>query len=324
MSYILNPTAEFWSEGAVCIPRCVCEEHIKFADENKLKVLLLLASQGKGCSSNELAQKLGIDNDEAAEALEFWENEGVITNTAKAQIAPPKQKEPEKKPYESLPVPSYTPRDIVNICSENEEFADLLRTAEKLLMTGLSNSMKSNLINMVTYYGLPVPVVITLLNYYKSERDNGKNVTTRKLSLMAKEWADEEIKTLEEASDKLQELTSCEELWGEVTALCAFDYRKPTSAQLKMLRRWTNDFEREMIFFACNTMKKYTPEDVRSLKAVDNILKEWKRKGFKTPEDVKSQPKKSDKKSDGRLKSKPSFDIDEIKKGAVLNDDFDI
>lgn len=324
MGYGINPTAACWRDGIVCVPRTVCEKQLKFADENKLKVLLLLLAQHEEISPEALSARLGIDREEVQEALEYWTAEGILLSTEDAAAPVPTAAEAKKKPYEALPMPSYTPRDIVRLCADNEALAGLLRTAEKTLMTGLSISMKSNLINMVTYYGLPVPVVVTLLNYYKSERDNGKNITTRKLNQMAKEWADEEIRTLDEASAKLQALLSCEELWGEIMALCAFDYRKPTAAQTRMVLRWQASFDKEMIFFACNTMKKYTPEEQRSLRAVDNVLKEWERKGFKTPADVKAQPKPEKKKADGRLKGKPSFDLEEIKKKAALNDDFDI
>ncbi len=323
MGYILNSSADCWQDGVICLPRSVCEKHLKFADENKLKALLLLVSQGGACDKNDIAKLLSLDADEAAECLDFWVGEGILKNAEDTAAQAEASAQADKKAYEVLPVPNLTPKDIVRICSENEEIRGLLITAETILMSTLSNSMKSNLVNMVNYYGLPASVVVTLLNYYKSERDAGKNITTRNLNLMAKQWADDGVKTLDEASKKLQELSSCEELWSEVITLCGFDYRKPTSAQIKMLARWRDDFDKEMIFFSCNTMKKYTEEDKQSLKIVDNILKDWKRKGFKTPADVKAQPKKEDRKGD-KLKRKPSFDIDEIKKKAELNDDFDI
>ena len=136
----------------------------------------------------------------------------------------------------------------------------------------------------------------------------------------------QEVSSIEEASKKLLEMTEIDALWLKVLDLCGFEYRQPTSAQKKMLSRWRTDFSDEMIAFACNTMKKYTDEDRQSVKAVDNILKDWKRKKFTTPDEVKAQPEKEKKKpaGKGKLKTKPSFDIEEIKKRSALNDDFDI
>lgn len=325
MSYRLNNTGEFWADGVFCVPKTVSDKLMNFADEIKLKSLLLILSCGT-VNINEISKRLKISESDAEEAVLFWVNEGLICNGKEPETKTETEIAVVKKAYESLPVPSLTPHDIVNMCGENPELADLLRNSEKALASTLSNSMKSNIINMATYYGLPVPVIVTLLEYYKSERDKGKSITTRNLQNMAREWADEDIHSLEAASAKLQELKDIGELWGDIIEKCELEYRKPSSGQSKMLSRWLNDFSNEMIFFACNTMKKYTDEEKKSIKAVDNILKEWKRKGFKTPDDVKSHPKKDSKKNSTgkKLKRKPSFDIDEIAKKAKLNENYDI
>ena len=326
MKYRINNSAECWAEGVFCVPKAVVEKHMNFADEVKLRVLLYVLYETKVEGVKEAAEALRISEAEVGEALEFWVGEGLLTSDGADEIkSVEKEEETEiKLKLEALPVPNLTPRDIVAMCSENSELANLLRSAEQILSSTLSHSMKSNLVNMATSDGLPVSVIITLLEYYRGEREAGKNITTRHLQRMAKEWAEAEVNSLEAASEKLQELKNCDELWSEVITLCEFDYKKPSSSQRKMVVRWLNDFDSEMVFFACNTMKKYNDEDKRSIKIVDNILKEWKRKGFKTPADVKAQPGKEDKKKDGKLKSKPSFDIDEIEKNAILNDDYDI
>jgi DNA replication protein DnaD len=72
-------------------------------------------------------------------------------------------------------------------------------------------------------------------------------------------------------------------------------------------------------------MKKYNEKDKQSLKEIDNILKDWKRKGCTTPDEVKAyKPEANKKKNDNKLNSTPSFNIDEITKNAMLNDDYDI
>lgn len=326
MPWRIDNSSPLWSEGVFCVPLAVAQRLMNFADENKIKTLLLICSNSGLVDVKDIASKLKISESEAEENILFWANEGLLTD-GKEQGAEQKDEEKEeKRRLDALPVPSYTPKDIVRVCSEQPEIADLLRASEEVLASSLSNAMKSNIINMVTYYGLPAPVIITLLQYYKSERDKGKSITTRTLQNMARDWANDEVYTLDAASEKLQELKSCDELWSNVLSLCEIDYRKPTSAQRKMINRWMNDFSNEMIAFACNTMKKYTKEEDKSLKAVDNILKEWKRKGFKTPDDVKAQPKKDKKGKKGKekLHAKPSFDIDEIAKKAKFNDDYDI
>lgn len=326
MSYHILPSGEIWKDGIFCIPKAVAEKSLKFADEVQIKALIYLLSNSGTAEAEPLAKAVGCTVAQAEECLEFWHYEGLLAKDGEEKKPPKKEEAPAPKPVlEALPVPTLGPKDIVAMCAENEELGDLLRSAEVILASSLSISLKGNIINMVTYYGLPPSVVVTLLEYYKSERDAGRNVTTRTLQNIAKEWANEEVSTIEQASAKLLEMSEAENLWLKVLDLCELDYKKLTSPFKKMLIRWHRDFSDEMITFACNTMKKYTNEEKRGVKAVDSVLKEWKRKGFKTPEEVKAQPTKEEKPvKKGNLKSKPSYDLEEIKKRSALNDDYDV
>ena len=326
MSWHINPVGEGWKDGIFAVPKSVADR-LKFPSEEQLKVLLFVLSDGKADVSA-LKSFLAYSEHTVLEALAFWENEGVlISDEPQDEIVRTETKSTVTR-LEALPMPSLTGKDIVAICNDNPAIAQLLRSADKILSGNLSAVMKSNIVNMVTYYGLPVPVVVTLLEYYKTEREAGKNITTRTLQQLAKEWADDGVTTLEMASAKLQERTGSEDFWNEILALCEFEYKKPTSARLKMMSRWLSEYDKRLIYFACNTMKKYNEEDKRSLKIVDNILKDWKRRGFALPEDVKEQDERKDKKeakpSSKKLRREPSFDVDELKRKAMLNDDFDI
>lgn len=323
MSYQILPNGEAWANGVFCIPKSVMKK-IKFLDSVKLSVLTLALGCDGEIDAKAISASLKTDYDEVKEALDFWVNEGILTDGIELAQTVQDEIEEKKPQLEKLPMPSLSPKDIVAISRENSDIAELLRGAQEILKSALSLSMQSNIVNMVTYYGLTVPVVLTLLHYYNSERSKGKSFTIHKLMQMAKDWADEEINTLEKASNKLQEIEDINDLWATVIEKCEFEYRKPTSAQQKMLVRWKNDFSMEMITFAINTMKKYNEKDKQSLKEVDNILKDWKRKGCSTPDEVKAYKKPETKANKNKLQSAPSFDINKIANDAMMNDDFDI
>lgn len=327
MEYQILPNSEVWANGVVCIPKSVLKK-IKFLDSLKLAVLALALATDGEIDSKKIASSLRENELEVAEALEFWVLNGVLTDfqTVSSASSNNENAQSSKQSFERLPMPTLTPRDIVAMSLENDEIKILLTSAQEILGSTISASMQSNLVNMVTYYGLTVPVVLTLLQYYKTERENGKNITTHKLQLMAKEWAEQEIDNLQKASEKLQELEDIEELWGFVIDKCEFEYKKPTSSQEKMLRRWRADFSRDMISFAINTMRKYNEKDKQSIKEVDNILKDWKRKGCSTPDEVKAykKPESKPKKSGNKLQSKEAFDINSLSSNIVMNDDFDV
>ena len=58
---------------------------------------------------------------------------------------------------------------------------------------------------------------------------------------------------------------------------------------------------------------------------VDGVLKNWKKKGIFTPVDVANEEKAhNDKKQSGSSDIDDTYDIDEINRRAIMNDDFDI
>lgn len=324
MGYQILPNGEVWSNGVFFMPKSIVKK-LRLIGADNLQILALALGCDGEIDPKQIASALKFDENEVVESLDFWVSEGILTDGKEAVKPNSNEVAGEKQSLERLPMPSLTPKDIVALCRENNDLAELLRNAEIILGSTISASMKSNLINMVTYYGLTVPVVLTLLQYYKNERDKGKSITTHKIQAMAKEWAEDEVDTIDKASQKLQEIEDVNDLWGNVINMCEMEYKKPTTTQCKMLLRWKNDFSNEMIIFAINTMKKYNDKDKWSVKEIDNVLKDWKRKDCKTPDDVKAYKKPEGKKAkSSKLNSTPSFDINEIAKQTALNDDFDI
>ena len=91
-----------------------------------------------------------------------------------------------------------------------------------------------------------------------------------------------------------------------------------------MIMRWSDDFDIQMISIACDIMKENT--DKPTLRYVDTVLKNWKKKGIFTPDAVAKQEKEFRDKKEARQKPAidETYDINEINRRAMLNDDYDI
>ena len=130
------------------------------------------------------------------------------------------------------------------------------------------------------------------------------------------------------AEEKLQALENSNRLWTEILAAGSIKYRNPSVNQRAMLKRWSEDFSVDIIFYACEVMCE-TAENP-STRYLDGIFKNWKKAGVKTLDDAKALCEKgkenSTKKKTGssKLKGDPSFDINEIEKKALFNDDYNI
>ena len=92
-----------------------------------------------------------------------------------------------------------------------------------------------------------------------------------------------------------------------------------------MVKGWEEDFSFDLISYACELMCETAEKP--SINYLDGILKRWKKDGIKTVEEAKANKENhTNKKTKGnqKLKGTPSFDINEIEKRAIFNDDYDI
>lgn len=326
MLYQPIPMGEIWADGMIAVPKKIATNYLKLASEYQLKALLIIFSKSGGVTEDEIARSLGCTREDAKEFLEFWVEEGLLScdgEIVQRQETVPEIKEEKKPKKESVPVPRLSPRDIVCICRENQELTQCLRHSQEVLGKTLSHIEQELIVNMVTYYGLPCDVVLTILQFYKKEKESGKAIGTAYISAMAKDWSEQGIVTLADADEKLKALESSNRLWKEIVAISGVRHRSPTVKQREMIERWAEDFGIEMISIACDIMKENT--DKPSLKYVDGVLKNWKKKGIFTPVDVANEEKAhNDKKQSGSSDIDDTYDIDEINRRAIMNDDFDI
>lgn len=350
--YQIMPIGSVWQDGAFCVPQRIATRYIKLASEYQLKALMIILSKNGKASSKEIAKILGCTESDADDFLDFWVEEGVLskdgvaveiepieaqTTAAEPQTdAKPEKPQPEKtqikieqaKKMQTMPIPVLSPKDIVAACRESKELTELMRNAQEVLGKTLSHAEQELIINMVTYYGLPYEIVLTILHYYKTQKERGKAVGTGYIGAMAKNWSEDGITTLDAADERLQSLEKSDKLWTDIVALAGIRHKSPTMKQREMINRWTEEFSLEMIEIACNVMRENAEKP--TLKYVDGVLKNWHKKGIKTPDDViadnekHTNSNKKDSKKSNRLSSTPNFDIDEIAKKAMFDDNFDI
>lgn len=331
MNYQVIPIGEMWQNGSFCIPTRIATDYIRFASEYQIKALLIVLSSNGTADSKTVAKTLACTENDADEFLSFWVEEGVlsrdgevITPTPMVSTQPKAEAPKVEKKVEALPVPKLTSKDIVDMCRDNRDLANLLRNAEEVLGKILSHVDKELIVNMSTYYGLPADVVLVILQYYKGEKEKGRAIGNAYISAMARDWAEQSITSLEAADERLHELESSDRLWNEIVAMSGIRHKSPTQKQRDMVKAWHTDFSIEMIGLACDAMKENAQKP--SLKYVDGILKNWKKKNITTPSDVEADNDRHNQQKESTKAEKidKTYDIDDIEKKAMFNDDYDI
>lgn len=329
MDYAVSPFGAVWQNGIFNIPVDLVDKYFNFATQNQIKALLFVLRHGGKTTTEDMASALGVDESQADEILEFWVLEGVIACNNQLPCQPEK-KETVKVVKQAPDAPKLSPRDIVEFTRQDPQNAMLLNEAEQIKGRSLSNDEKSAVINMVNFYGLCPEVILMLIHFYFGERKRGKTVGNAYLLKMAANWANDGIATIADAEIKLAEIEKSARYKNEIKALTGLTAK--TQKQEDMILQWFKDFDTTMITLAFETMKKDIENDdmsvtVPTLAYMNSILKRWKKYNISNPKQLEdyleelAQRLEGRGKSSSRLKRKPTYDIEEIKKRAMENTD---
>lgn len=336
MNYALSAARSLWS-NTVAVPKLILEQHLKFASARQLKALLyLLNSQAESVPAGELAVFLCCTEEEVTDLMEYWFASGIISRDSQAapkeppafvesyqkqihlKLEVPAQAEQPPKATKVLEAPRLTPRDIVNRGNEDTKIAGLLVEAQSVLCRTISHGEQELLVNMVDYYGLKPEVVLMILAFAKS---TGK-VNVRYISAMAKNWSDEGIDSVEQAEQKLEEISRCSAQWKTVCALAELPQKTPTPKQMELTDCWMNQwgFSAEVVGRAFEIAKDN--EIKKTFPYVNRILENWHKDGIRTLSDLARSEEKEPKRPShaggkGRITSEASYDIREIEDESI-------
>ena len=348
MNYNLN--LGIWT-SVFAVPSEIVDKHIKLAGAAQLKVILwFLRHAGENFTIEDIAQALSMQPADVRDCLQYWVetevisiNEGTITpvqtqditqvqetesNTVPVieqhetqNIEPVKTEIPDTKsehqPKRILSRPDKPDtKYLIRRMDEDSSIAYLMQSADEIFGRMTSNNDKATLLLIHEYDGLPVEVIIMLLQYAFSI---GK-VNMRYIEKLAISWADEEITTLERAENKIQHLTSGRNAAKLVQRTLGIDEHSPTERETAYAENWVNvwkftlDMIREAYERCVDAKGKYIP------KYTNSILERWHNAGICTLE--QAQAEVNNKKSKPKESYSATYDISEYESTSVLDEEW--
>lgn len=327
--------------GIFAVPNSVVDNHIKLAGEAQLKTLLyLLRHSGEDIDDSVLSEALKISADEAANAVDFWIERGLIRSdngslTPKGsekpiQSAPPAASLEPEPPKKRSTAPSRAQRPdpafVARRLNEDPLLAGLLQEAQRTLKKPLSHGDTATLVMLYDTFGLPCDVIAMLMNHLA---ESG-NANMRNIERVGIRWADEGIKTAEAAEAETERMDSSRKAWGRVSSLLGIrNVGNPTKSQTEHAYRWlvTWDFNDEMITEAyercVNTKGEY------NIRYINAILQKWYEKGIKSLDALKEAESASVKPKTKKTQSKKgsvfsvegaSFDVSKFESDSLFDD----
>ncbi len=335
MSYCIN--LGNWN-SVFAVPSCIVDKHIKLAGALQLKVLLwILRHSGENFSLSDIAKSFSMHETDIKDALQYWietniirldensinpGNREVISNTTSMEdnIKEEKQNKVTDKENNIRPISRHQKPDSVHIASrmkESQEISSLMQEAQIVLGRPISNSDCAILLMLHDNDGLPIDVIIMLMQYAVSI---GKG-SMKYIEKVGISWAEQEIDTLEKAEEKIKNLSKSWEAWSKFERIIGIQHRSPTSKEEEAVCRWmyswkfSEDMIKEAYERCVNANGKYI------LKYIDSIIERWRKQGITTIQQALSERMGMKKNKNIRAeKSTPSYNIDEYENYSIFDD----
>lgn len=324
MEFSINPQMMFGLSFSV--PAAVADKHLKLAGAAQIKVLLwLLRHTAENPTMDELCKALNMKSADAVDAMQYWVECGIVLENGKA----PEKKEEETPAYavpakENAPVEfkpeiAYTrptSEQVLKRTKESPEIQFMFFEAQKKLGRTIGYDGQSTLLMIHDFYGLPVEVLLMLIEYCVSI---GKNSLSY-ISKAAKTWSEKEIDSIEKADEQIHLLRRCDSTWKRLCELTGISTPRPTASQSNYLSHWTNElkFDIDMIYLAYEEMANHT--DKISFPYINKVLENWHDLGITSSlqvEEAKQQRAAEKAKPVQKKKTQgyeASYDIDEFDK----------
>lgn len=330
---------DFGGWGSVfAVPTSVVDKGLKLAGEAQLKVLLyLLRHSGDSLTDELVAEALSIHPEDVADAIEYWAGKGLLVCTGgtvtmpaavstdnTAEYAPQtvkadtagKQEKPRPVSRPTKPEPRYVAKRL----KADQNLVFLMDEAQRILGKVLSNADTSTLLMLHDTDGLPIEIILMLLEHCV-QIDKGN---MRYIERVGIQWGSEGITTINLAEEKIKQYSEATSAWGVICAVFGIHLSgTPSKKQLEYSDLWVNEwkFSEQMLRMAYE--RCVDSKGNINLSYINGILKRWNEKGLKKPEDViraDSATVKKGKTSEKSQGNSPSYNIDEYENNSIFDD----
>lgn len=270
------------------------EKWVRFAKPEYLQVYIYILSRykrdGEVLGIDEIVAKLHMRREVVEAAIDFWITADVLGGTVDGYsfeedgngASGRRNAAAAKNRYRTKP--SYNSAEIDAAISMNKDLDYLFKRAEKILDRLLSPSDYEMIYSFVDWLGLPVEVVIMLLNFVAAQGKTNK----RYIETVAIDWADKGITTYESAEEYIKELELKLSNEGKIRGILGIYDRALTQTEKKYINMWT--FEKNIPTDLIEEAYDRTVEATGKLSwaYMNKIVTSWYDEGLRTREDIKS------------------------------------
>ena len=242
--------------------------------------LRLCYATGEEITDKGIASALDILESDVILAWKYWQKQGVITRNEDGIIEfidLSLLQEQEKKER-----PSYKTKELTEAISGNRDVELLLEHAENIFGKTFSFSEAGILFGFYDWLGLPIEVILILLEYVASlEKAN-----IRYAEKVAIAWSEKGINTIEKANDYIENWEDRAKLSRKYKRMFGITNRNLSDAEYAHIVQWTDNMKMPPELIKEAYEKAVLSTGSASFPYINAILQSWYRKGVKTVSDI--------------------------------------
>lgn len=275
--------------GYTIIENIFINDFMPSADGAFVKVYLMglkLLQENKGDSIREknLADILGMTESDIKRAYKYWSDLQIVEV----------ENEGEENIYSYVNLKELYIDNIWNVVPVQNDVSDLLdnsRVAEFFaniefyLRKSISSSEKMNIYNWTSIYNMPL-FMIEEAFYFASEIRGVYAI--KYVEKIVLNWADKNIRTLEDLDEYNRTHEEKYFRYNKIMKAIGLSKKEFNKYDFEMINSWYDDFSDEMIMEATS---KVVNVKSPSVAYVNGVIDNWRKKGFKTVEEVRSEKK---------------------------------
>lgn len=299
------------------VPCGVVDKYILSSNEVQLKVLLwVLRNSEKIINSNRACNDLKISNEKFEKCFLYWHNLGIFSMDKNNNIQNSNYEDTyeenhvndttkEKKFFTKYQRPESS--HVVSRIKDSKDISYLIHEAQLILGRPISSVDSTVLIMLHDNEGLPIDVILMLLQYAVSV---GKS-HIRYIEKIGMNWANSGIDNIEKAEEKINSMNYFNDLWKRFRKLIGIEHRAATTSEEEIITKWYRNWKIN------DDIVKYAYEICVSkqgryvLKYMDGILKQWYSQGISSMEQIKENSILAKNKNSKSTKFNTSYNIEE-------------
>ncbi len=208
--------------------------------------------------------------------------------------------------------PNYKSSEISRRLQENSRMNQMYKMVSQILGKTLSSSDTELLYSFHDYYGLPVEVILVLIEYYVSK---GKT-SMKYIEKEAGKWHSAGIDTVPKAKAHIKKREEFLSYVSRVRTLLGIPERRLSTRELTYINNWQNEFS--MTLDMVKTAYELTVNQTGKLSFayMNKIMESWAQNNIQTPQDIAIKKAETPK---SRVNSRYDFEAMERRAREALN-----